>query len=120
VHENAHQCHQGCVEDTNRFRLQIKIQAVRKGTSGGPTTHATADLPSLLNDASSEEEVQGCDAGLRGVVPSKSEQNKKVQGASFQRASSVLELKTSSDKAVEEGDVLLEANANPVALKLLE
>ncbi len=55
-------------------------------------THATADLPLLLNDASSEEEVQSCDASLRGVVLSKSEPHKKVQGANFQGACSILEL----------------------------
>jgi hypothetical protein len=80
-------------------------------------THATADLPSLLNDASSKEEVQSCDAGLQGVVFSKSEQHKKVQGANFQGACGILELETSRGKAVEEGDVLLEANADPAALK---
>ncbi len=55
-------------------------------------THATADLPLLLNDASSEEEVQSCDAGLRGVVLSKSEQHKKVQGVNCQGACDILEL----------------------------
>ncbi len=55
-------------------------------------THATADLPLLLNDASSEEKVQSCDSGLQGVVLSKSQQDKKVQGANFQGACGILEL----------------------------
>jgi hypothetical protein len=59
-------------------------------------THATADFPLLLNDASSEEEVQSCDAGLRGVVLSKSEQHKKVQGANYKGPAAFLNMKTST------------------------
>jgi hypothetical protein len=38
----------------------------------------------------------------------------------FKGPAAFLNLKTSRDKAVEEGDVLLEANADPVALKFLD